>query len=153
MNKKTGGFVAGTRLLCSDGLIPIEFVRIGERVITRDAGMVRVTEIDRKVVETHFIRIQPHALDGASPIAELLLPLDQMVLARNWRAKGIFGVDRALVEAKSLVDDVFIEVTERRKEILFQVSFSAPDILYVEGIEVGSTNSIRARGKVLQQAE
>lgn len=151
--KKTGGFIAGTRLLCSDGLIPVEFVEIGERVITRDAGTVRVTEINRKIVETHFIKFQPQALDETSPIAELMLPHDQMMLVRNWRAREIFGADRALVEAKTLVDDLFVEMTEKRKEVLFQISFSSPHILYLEGTEVGSADSIRARGKVLHPAE
>lgn len=151
--KKTGGFTAGTRLLCSDGLIPVEFMEVGEKVITRDAGMVRITEIARETIETHFVRFQPHALDETGPITELLLPHDQMVLVRNWRARETFGVERALVEAKALVDDMFVEITEKRKEVLFQISFSSPHILYLEGIEVGSANAIRARGKVLHFAE
>tara|TARA_R110002124_G_scaffold223789_6_gene389103 strand:+ start:1645 stop:2106 length:462 start_codon:yes stop_codon:yes gene_type:complete len=153
MNKKVGGFVAGTRLLCSDGMIPVEFIGIGERVISRDAGMVRVTEINRTVVETNFIKLKPHALDEASPVAELLLPHDQMVLVRNWRAREIFAAERALVAAKSLVDDIFVEMTGKRKEVLFQISFSSPHILYAEGAEVGSADSVRARGKVLHPAE
>lgn len=153
MSMKTGGIVAGTRLFCGDGFIPVEFIGIGDQVITRDSGMARVTEIDRAVVEAHFIRLKPQALDEQSPMVELLLPQDQTVFVRNWRAKEIFSADRALVKAITLVDGIFVELTEKRKEVVFRMSLSTPQILYAEGVELGSANFVPARRRVLHPVD
>lgn len=144
--RKNGGYAAGTRVLCADGPIPAEFIEIGDRVITRDAGIARVTNISRRTLRTNFIRFKPYALDETGPTSDLVLTQDQTVLVRNWRAREAFGIDCALVEAALLVDNLFIEMTEPREEVLFQISFASPHILYLEGIEVGSADATPARG-------
>ena len=144
-SKRAGGFPAGTRLQCCDGMIPVEFLDVGDRVISRDVGTVWIEQISPIVVDTHFIRFQSHALHEKSPVVEVLLPHDQLVLVRNWRAREIFWADRALVEAKDLVDHLLVEMTEKRKDVVFQITFSAPHIVYLEGIEVGSADAIPTR--------
>lgn len=146
---KTGGFIAGTRLFCSRGLVPIECIEVGEKVLTRDVGSISITEITQRNVEARFVKFQPYALSEAGPMSELLLPLDQLVHVRDWRAREVFGVERALVEARALIDDIFIRMTEIRKQVLFQVSFSSPHMLYLEGIEVRSADSVCARGALM----
>lgn len=151
--RKTGGFAVGTRILCGGGPTPVECVRTGDRVLTRDAGIARVTDITRRTVRARFVTFQPYSMDETGPMSEILLPPDQMVLIRNWRAREVFGTERALVEARSLVDDMFIKMTEPREEVLFQISFSSPHILYLEGVEVGSADAVKGRGSFLHPAE
>jgi hypothetical protein len=151
--RKTGGFAAGTRLFCGDGLTSIEQIKVGDRVLTRDAGIARVTAIAKKTIRTRLVHFHPYSMGETGPAIDLFLPPDQMVLIRDWRAREAFGVDRALVEANSLVDDIFIRMTEPREQVLFQVSFASPHILYLEGIEVGSADAITARGQFLHPAQ
>jgi len=147
--RKTGGFSAGTRLFCGIGLTPIEQIKIGDRVVTRDAGIARVTAIAKKTISNRFVKFKPYSMGEIGPTTDLLLPADQLVLVRDWRASEAFGVDRALVEASSLIDDMFIRMTEPMEQVLFQVSFASPHIMDLEGIEVGSADAIRARGQLL----
>lgn len=144
MNKieSAGGFAAGTRLLSRNGFTPVECVEVGDSIITRRDGMSRVTQIVQTRVETRFVRFQAHSLGEQSPRTELLLPQDQRVLVRDWRAQEIFDADFALVEARALVDDVFVTLTEPRTETLFQLSFATHAVLYLEGVEVGSANAV-----------
>ena len=151
--RKTGGFAAGTRLFCGDGLTSIEHIKVGDRVLTRDAGIARVTGIAQKTIRARLVHFKPYSMGEIGPTTDLFLPPDQMVLVRDWRAREAFGVDRALVEAQSLVDDMFIRMTEPQEQVLFLVSFSSPHILYLEGIEVGSADAIKARGQFLHPAQ
>jgi len=151
--RKTGGFAAGTRILCGKGPTPVEFVEIGDRVLTRDAGIARVTGVSRKTVRARFVAFYPYSMGENGPLSEMLLPGDQMMLIRNWRAREVFGTGCALVEARTLVDDMFIKMTEPREEVLFQISFASPHILYLEGVEVGSADAVKGRGNFLHPAE
>ena len=151
--RRTGGFTAGTRLFCGNGLTSIEHIKVGDRVLTRDAGIARVTGITEMTIRDRLVHFQPYSLGKNGPATELFLPPDQMVLVRDWRAREAFGVDRALVEAKSLVDDIFIRMTEPREQALFQITFASPHILYLEGIEVGSADAVKARGQILHPAQ
>jgi hypothetical protein len=147
--RKTGGFSTGTRLFCGIGLTPIEQIKIGDRLVTRDAGIARVTTIAKKTIRNRFVEFKPYSMGEIGPATDLLLPADQLILVRDWRAREAFGVDRALVQASSLVDDMFIRMTQPMEQVVFQVSFASPHILYLEGIEVGSADAIKARGLLL----
>ena len=73
------GLVAGTIVLTSDGEIPVEFLSPGDRIITRNAGMVALNAIETEKVKIEAVRINAGALGHIKPPHTVMLPAAQTV--------------------------------------------------------------------------
>lgn len=132
------GFLSGTILLTQDGEMPVEFISAGDKIITRDAGFVKVLDVTRMVQTVRAISFAAGSLGDTRPDQDLILPESQPVLIRDWRAEAMFGTRQALVRADALVDGEFIRDLGARKMELFQLQFDSSHILYAGGLELGA---------------
>ena len=130
------GFAAGSTVLTLDGALPVEFLAPGDRVITRDRGMVLLRGVRRVEVTCDMVSIMAGTLGHTRPEHDTLLPAEQKVLLRDWRAQALFGAPQALAPARKLIDGEFIRMAGRQTLTLFQLDFNAPHILYVDGMEL-----------------
>jgi hypothetical protein len=146
------GLLQGTMLLTLDGEMPVEFVSIGDKLITRDSGISKVTHIQRSTREVHAIAFAAGSLGDKRPERDAVLAGDQMVLIRDWRARAMFNSERALVAARTLIDNEFVTDLGLRETTLIQVFCDGPHILYADGLELGTADAARARGAVLHAA-
>ncbi len=132
----SAGFAAGSIILTLDGALPVEFLSPGDRVITRDQGMAILRGVRRTEVTCDMVSIMAGTLGHTRPEHDTLLPAEQKVLLRDWRAQALFGAPQALAPARKLIDGEFIRRAGRRTITLFQLEFDAPHILYVDGMEL-----------------
>ncbi len=132
------GLVSGTIVLTLDGEKRIEDICPGDRIITRNSGMVRLGEISRLSRLVSVVSIAAGSLGDTRPEQDLVLPAAQPVLIRDWRAKAMFGQTQALVQARALVDGEFIRDLGRREVVLHQMHFDGPQIIYAGGLELGT---------------
>ena len=139
------GFAAGSIVLTLDGALPVEFLSPGDRVITRDQGMAILRDMHRAEVTCEMVSIKAGTLGHTRPEHDTLLPADQKVLLRDWRAQALFGAPQALAPARKLIDGEFIRLMGRQTLTLFQLDFAAPHILYVDGMELACDPSERLR--------
>ncbi|MEP2921685.1 MAG: Hint domain-containing protein [Sulfitobacter sp.] len=146
------GLLQGTTLLTLDGEMPVEFVSVGDKVITRDSGISRIQHIQRSTRLVHSIALAAGSLGHTRPERDVTLAGDQMCLVRDWRAQAMFSADRALVAARTLVDGEFIRDLGMQEQTLIQIFCDAPHILYADGLEVSTADGARARGQVLHAA-
>ena len=146
------GLLTGAVMLTLDGEIPVEFLSVGDKIITRDTGIAKVEHIQRAVRSVHTIALAAGSLGHTRPERDALLAADQMCLIRDWRAQALFNVDRALVAARSLVDGEFITDLGVKEQTIFQIFCDSPHILYADGLELGTADAMRARGSVLHAA-
>lgn len=146
------GLLHGTTLLTLEGEMPVEFVSVGDKVITRDSGISRIEHIQRSTRLVHTIALAAGSLGHTRPERDALLAGDQMCLIRDWRAQALFGADRALVAVRTLVDGEFIRDLGLQEQTLFQIFCDGPHILYADGLEVSTADGARARGQVLHAA-
>lgn len=146
------GLVHGALLLTLDGEIPVEFLSVGDKVITRDSGISKVQHIQRTTREVHQISLSAGSLGHTRPERDALLAGDQMVLIRDWRARALFNSEVALVAARSLVDGEFIIDLGEQETTLYQIFCDGPHILYCDGLELSTADGARARGAVLHAA-
>jgi len=146
------GLLQGTTLLTLDGEMPVEFIAVGDKIITRDSGIARVEHIQRTTRMVHTISVAAGSLGHKRPERDALLAGDQMCLIRDWRAQAMFSADRALVAARTLVDGEFIRDLGQQEHTLIQLFCDAPHILYADGLEVSTADGARARGQVLHAA-
>jgi len=131
--------------LCADGLLltaagerPVGDLRPGDRVITRDAGMVTLRGLARRRIDGPMVCIRAGALGHRRPGRDTLLPACQPILLRDWRAQALFGRSQVLVAAARLADGEFVLHAGTRTHDLCELDFGAPHILYLDGLEVAN---------------
>lgn len=119
-----------------DGLIPVEFLTPGDRIVTR-AGARRLTSVSvvaRKQVD--LVRIKASTMGHDRPDQDLLLSPGQPVLIRDWRAMALYGVPVAAIPAARLVDREFVCLETHRNARLFTLRFDEDEVIYAEGLEL-----------------
>ncbi|MEL6689225.1 MAG: Hint domain-containing protein [Pseudomonadota bacterium] len=136
LQTKLSGFASGTEIVTADGLLPVEHLSKGDRVITRDGGMKAVTWVDATYVTTNAVVIAADALGFAKPESRLVLPEGQHLLLRDWRAKALYGANVVGVPAWRLVDGEYIRRVGPRSLRLYRIGFDAQHTVYAGGLEL-----------------
>lgn len=134
--RSAGGLPLGTGVLTLDGVLPVEFLELGDRVLTRH-GSQRLLAVEVRVLRAaSVVRIGASTLGQNWPEADMILPPGQEVLVRDWRARAFGGRAQALVPVWRLADGEFIRGEIRRELRLFTLRFETPSVIYANGIEV-----------------
>ncbi|MFK7754429.1 MAG: Hint domain-containing protein [Sedimentitalea sp.] len=132
------GFAPDTVVLTQKGEMPVQALSAGDRVITRDAGLVSVQHVSssRHVVRT--VAIKAGSLGDTRPDQDMILPANQAILIRDWRAQALFGCDQAMVRADALVDGEFVRDLGLQDMILHQIHLAHPHVVYAGGLELAN---------------
>lgn len=126
----------GTSVLTLDGDLPVEFLTIGDRVLTR-AGARRLQGIVITVVQNaRVIRIAQGSLGLDRPEADTIVTANQPILIRDWRAKALFGSETALVPAARLADGDYIRSEVLNEVRLYTLHFAEDVVIYAGGLEL-----------------
>lgn len=139
------GILRGTIVLTLKGEMPVERLMPGDKVITRDSGVatVRAVESMKTIVQT--VKIKAGSLGQTRPEEDVVVPAEQDILVRDWRARSMFGKDQAIVSASKLIDEEFILDNGVQDATLFQVCFDNNHVFYAGGLEVQSHRSALAK--------
>ena len=133
------GVAAGTRIMTMDGEIPVEFLEVGDRIITRDAGVCVLRGIVSMQVENvEMIRVAADCLGTGRPGEDVLVAPGQRVLLRDWRAMALYGQAQAMVPVSRLVDGQYISRVASASARLFTLQFDASHVIYADGLELAS---------------
>lgn len=133
------GLCAGTTIMTMKGEVPVEHLQVGDRVITRDAGMSVVTAITSKTTKIKPIRIKAGSLGHTRPDRDMIVAPGTQLHIRDWRAEALFGAPTATVEAHRLLDGEFLAQQDAQEAVVFDVKFDRQHIIYADGIEVVSS--------------
>ncbi|MFU8777767.1 MAG: Hint domain-containing protein, partial [Roseovarius sp.] len=128
-------FTPGLRILTPRGERPVESLRAGDLVITRDHGPQPIRWIGRRTVPgvDRFapVRVAAHVLDGAR--APLLVSPQHRFLFTGYRAELLFGCDEVLVAARHLIDGLAVTQVEQATVTYIHVMFDEHEVIYAEG--------------------
>lgn len=119
----------GTGIWTADGVIPVEFLSVGDRIITRQAGLRRLDHIVSRASVTPLVRLVPHSLGGKVPTRAITLPAHQAI---RISAKGS-GTRRT---PQDLLGTPQAQDLGQRAVTLFHLTLSQPDTLYAEGVQL-----------------
>lgn len=138
-NAVTGGIARGTMILTARGELPVEHLRTGDRVVTRERGMAVLQSID--TVERPACTIRTDSLGLARPERDTTVAADQHIILRDWRAEALFDTPAALVPARRLCDGK--QIAAFGEADFFRLDFDAPLTVYANGLETptGRTES------------
>ena len=136
VRESIGGLLPGTVVLTSSGEQKVETLRAGDRIITRDAGLVLLFGVSASRLHVRTVRILAGSLGHMRPEEDLELPAEQKILLRDWRARALFGQPRVLARAGALVDDEFITDLGLASRQVWHLSFDRPHIIFAGGVEL-----------------
>ncbi len=140
-----GGLAEGTQILTAKGLVAVDDIQAGDRLVTRDRGMQRVAFVTQRLMPSgEVMRIKPSALGGSADDPDVITATSQRVLLRDWRAKAMYGRSLALVQARKLADGELIKRVPARSLRLYSLHFDREMVMYAGGIEVGSATPVTA---------
>lgn len=145
------GMAAGTRIRTLDGLLPVEFLEPGDRIVTR-SGARRLAAVQvRRFRCLDLIRLKASTLAHDCPDADLLLAPGQPVVIRDWRARMLYQADVAAVPAARLTDgqNVAREIREAR---LYTLRFDEDEVIWAEGVELACAAVTASRPAARQTA-
>lgn len=128
-------FGAGTLIETVSGPRPVEEIKPGELVLTRDGG-------PREVL---WLAHRRHAARGkAAPVriaagamgnrADLVVSQQHRMLVTGWRAELYLGADEALVAARHLVNGTDIRIEEGGEVDYYHLLFDRHELVWAEGI-------------------
>lgn len=142
-------FVRGTLIETVNGLQPIESLKVGDMVMTRDHGLQPIRWIGCRVLspmrlvlnaKLRPIRIRAGALGRQMPANDLLVSPQHRILVRSAIAQKMFGTEEILAAAKQLVMIDGIDICD---EIVgpveyFHMLFDQHEIVFANGAEAES---------------
>jgi Ca2+-binding RTX toxin-like protein len=128
-------FTPGIGILTPRGERPVETLRAGDLVVTRDHGPQPIRWIGRRTVPgiDRFapVRVAAHVLDGAR--TSLLVSPQHRFLFTGYKAELLFGCDEVLVAARHLVDGLAVTQEEQAAVTYIHVMFDQHEVIYAEG--------------------
>ncbi len=130
------GVATGTLIQTETGARRVETLRAGDKVVTRDGGMLPVHSVGHS-------RSQPTMTQTAVRIAAgvlgnehgLLVAADHRLFWSDWRAELLFGTDAVLVRARDLVGmDGITKATGSRDTEYWNILFDDHHLVMAEGL-------------------
>lgn len=136
-NARTG-LATGSIVMTLEGEMPVEELAVGDRIITRDTGMATITAIRKKDMTCDMVAIMAGSLGHTRPDRDVMVPADQRILIRDWRAEALTGQKQALIPARALVDGEFVQLRQDMQVTAYEIELDRAQVIYADGLEVVS---------------
>ncbi|MDO5643928.1 MAG: Hint domain-containing protein [Paracoccus sp. (in: a-proteobacteria)] len=136
-------FAAGTLIATANGARPVESLRAGDLVLTRDRGLRPLGWAGRSPLSAHQLDLAPNlrpvliragALAPGLPARDLVVSPQHRVLIRSAIAERMTGTPEALVAAKHLIAMPGIEVLPGEAGVVYHhLLFDRHELVLSEG--------------------
>jgi hypothetical protein len=141
-------FTPGTLLRTAKGPRPIEALREGDLVQTKDNGLQPIRWIGSRWMSGARLHALPHLrpirlraglFGAAQPEADLVVSPQHRLLFKGPVARDLFHSEEVLIRASDLIDGRLVEVDRRLREVTYiHLLFEAHQILWANGVETES---------------
>jgi Ca2+-binding RTX toxin-like protein len=155
-------FTAGTRILTANGPVPVENLRPGEMVMTRDSGLqplrwaghIHLSYQDLVArPDLQPVRISANALGSAGPDRSMLVSPQHRVLIEGARAEMYFGESEVLVPAKHLLGQAEVTRALPAEGVTYvHILFDRHELVSSEGLWTESFQPAERTLSALDQA-
>jgi hypothetical protein len=156
-------FTPGTRLLTPSGPLPVETLREGDLVQTRDSGAQPVLWIGRRELggaqmhalpDLRPIRIRGGAMGTDVPDADLVVSPRHRILLKGPVADALFGTPEVLVAAEDLVNDTTV-IRDHQPPGVSYIHLLLPKhhIVWANGVETESFHPASTDLRMIEAAQ
>ncbi len=135
-------FTPGTSIATPRGEIPIEDLRPGDRVITRDNGLQEIRWVGRRTLDWKTLAVNRHlrpilirqgSLGHGLPERDMLVSPNHRMLVANERTALYFDEHEVLVSAKHLIDHKSVRSVDSLGVTYLHVMFDRHEVLLANG--------------------
>ncbi len=132
-------FVAGTMIRTDRGDVPVERLRLGDMVLTRDDGLQPIRWIGQRTLPAEGRMAPVRIMRGTFGDHRTLMvsPLHR-VLVRNVHADLLFGSSEVLIAARDLIDGRNVRQIEGGLVHYVHLLFDRHQVVWSEGLETES---------------
>ena len=132
-------FVSGTHIRTDKGKVPVEHLKVGQMVMTRDAGPQPIRWIGRRTLaaEGNMAPVRINAGTFGDHDTLMVSPLHR-ILIRNHHADLLFGSSEVLIAARDLIDSRNVCRVEGGLVEYVHVLFDDHQVIWSEGLETES---------------
>jgi VCBS repeat-containing protein len=133
----------GTLIETDGGPLPVETLRAGDLIVTRDHGLRPLLWVGHRTVptrtldldsRTHPIRIKAGTLGGGMPYRDLFVSRQHRMLAHSVIAERMFDVPEVLISAHHMTVRDGIEIAYQSAPVTyFHLLFDRHEVIYAEG--------------------
>jgi hypothetical protein len=137
-------FTPGTLIETPDGPRPVEDLRPGDMVLTRDAGAQEVRWVGAVTLDSarlagnprfRPVSIQAGAFGPGCPARDMLVSRQHRILLQDWRADLLFGSAEVLAAAVDLVNDRdIVQVYDLEPVTYVHFMFDRHQVVLADGI-------------------
>ncbi|MGB3313066.1 MAG: Hint domain-containing protein [Albidovulum sp.] len=141
-------FTGGTLIATPDGPRPVEAIRPGDRISTRDDSAQEVLWTGSRRMSGARLYAMPHlrpvriragAMGEDRPEFDLLVSPEHRMLVRGARARALFSEDEVLVAARDLIDGQrIVAETGFREVTYFHLLTERHQVIWANGMETES---------------
>lgn len=128
-------FVAGTMIRTDRGDIPVERLKVGQLVMTRDDGLQPIRWIGRRTLPAEGrmapVRIEKDAFGEHGAL--MVSPLHRILVANEY-AELLFGTHEVLAAARDLIDGTKVRQIEGGQVNYVHVLFDRHQVVWSEGL-------------------
>ena len=128
-------FTPGARILTQWGERPVESLRLGDMVVTRDHGLQPIRWIGKRSVpglgDFAPVSIASSVMGGQAP---LLVSPQHRLLFTGYQAELLFGESEVLIASKHMVNGRDVTISPRDAVTYIHIMFDRHEIIYADGI-------------------
>lgn len=156
-------FTPGTMILTEHGPRPVESLKKGDRVQTKDSGCEEILWLGHRRITGARLRAMPHlapvrltpgALGEDIPEGSLLVSPDHRIVVRGARAEALWSTPEVLIAARDLVDHDRIFTDFSCRELTYiHLMLPAHQVVFANGVETESFHPALARTDALGDAD
>lgn len=128
-------FTPGTRIATPHGARPIETLKVGDMIVTRDHGLQPIRWIEARTVPAVDryapVRVRPGVVTGLE--RDILVSPQHRMMFQGCRAELLFGESEVLVAATHLIDGVDVTQDAGGEVTYIHMLFDTHEVIYAEG--------------------
>ena len=135
-------FTPGSRIATPRGEVPVESLKPGDKIITRDNGIQEIRWVGARTLNHAELRRAPNlrpvlikagALGGGLPERDMLVSPQHRMLVANDRTQLYFEESEVLVAAKHLIDHKGIRYMETLRTTYIHFMFDQHEVVLADG--------------------
>jgi hypothetical protein len=137
-------FADGTLIDTPNGPVPVEQLRPGDMVVTRDSGPLPLRWVGRRVLSPDVLKMQPNlrpiqvaqdTFGAGLPASDLTLSPNHRLMLSDWRVEMLFGEPDVLVAVRMLQDNGNISVADAPRGIAYNhLLFDRHEIVFANAM-------------------
>lgn len=133
----TAAIVAGSAVLTLSGVMPVEYLQPGDRIVTR-GGAARLKALVATRYSGPAYVVQGGSIGHMLPGEDSILTPKTRILVRDWRAQALFGQDVALASVEALCDGEYVREIVATDLPMFTLVFDTDHVVYAAGMELAA---------------